>query len=241
MPSQKKVVPAAKPRVPATKMSPLRRRNRQALLDAASALMDEGMVPTIADAADRAEISRATAYRYFSSPEQLQNEAALDAIARRIADMDIKERPGLSVQDAVADLIGKVHQMSLDHEVAFRTMLRLSLDPEGSGRGGRRMGWIAGLLERAELPPRFATAWWPRSPSCAGSKRISCSTMCAPCRIAMPGRRSNGPRARWYVPLLPKRIAEAGVSGRLQGFGRQKVRCKGFERHHAVCMVCPWK
>lgn len=154
MPSQKKVVPAAKPRVPATKMSPLRRRNRQALLDAASALMDEGMVPTIADAADRAEISRATAYRYFSSPEQLQNEAALDAIARRIADMDIKERPGLSVQDAVADLIGKVHQMSLDHEVAFRTMLRLSLDPEGSGRGGRRMGWIAGLLERAELPPK---------------------------------------------------------------------------------------
>jgi AcrR family transcriptional regulator len=142
----------SQPRDPAAKMSPLRRRNRQALLDAAAVLMDEGIVPTIADAADRAEISRATAYRYFSSPEHLQNEAALDAIAKRIDALPLEALEDASVEDAVASLIGRVHQMSLDHEVAFRTMLRLSLDPAGGSRGGRRMGWIGALLDRAGVP-----------------------------------------------------------------------------------------
>lgn len=143
---------ASQPRGPAAKMSPLRRRNRQALLDAAAMLMDEGIVPTIADAADRAEISRATAYRYFSSPEHLQNEAALDAIAKRINALPLEAAKDASTEDAVAYLIGQVHQMSLDHEVAFRTMLRLSLDPSGGSRGGRRMGWVGTLLDRSNLP-----------------------------------------------------------------------------------------
>lgn len=136
----------------ATQMSPLRRRNRQALLDAAGQMMDEGVVPTVAEAADRAEISRATAYRYFSSPEQLQNEAALDVIARGISNMVVEEDPARPLEDTVAALIGGVHAMSIQHEIAFRTMLRLSLEPAGGSRGGRRMGWIANVLERAALP-----------------------------------------------------------------------------------------
>lgn len=101
---------------------------------------------------NRKRPKRATAYRYFSSPEQLQNEAALDAIAKRVADLPLDTSSGLTTEDAVAALIGRVHQMSMDHETAFRTMLRLSLDPQGSGRGGRRVGWIDALLDRAGIP-----------------------------------------------------------------------------------------
>lgn len=131
----------------AAKLSPLRRRNRQALLNAAAELMQEGIVPTIADAADRAEISRATAYRYFPSPEQLQNEAALDAIAKRIGTLADHTEAGSSIEDTVETLVLKIYDMVLENELAFRTMLRHSLDPNGGGRGGRRQGWIEKVLD----------------------------------------------------------------------------------------------
>jgi hypothetical protein len=40
-------------------------RTRNALLAAARALLAEGVTPTVEQAADRADISRTTAYRYF--------------------------------------------------------------------------------------------------------------------------------------------------------------------------------
>jgi AcrR family transcriptional regulator len=157
MSSQDFLSPVAKRAEPATRMSPQRRRNRQALLDAAAALMEEGVMPSIPEAADRAEISRATAYRYFSSPEHLQNEAALDTIAKRISALSVDAPQDMPAEEAMVELILRVYEMSLDHEVAFRTMLRLSLDPEGGGRGGRRVGWIGALLDRAGLPEAVKT------------------------------------------------------------------------------------
>lgn len=151
MPHEKSAPATAQPRSPAARMSPLRRRNRQALLDAAAAYLDENVLPTVAEAADRAEISRATAYRYFSSPEQLQNEAALDVIAKSIDRLAIAGGENVPPEEAVARLVREVHAMSLRHELAFRTMLRLSLDPTGGGRGGRRIGWITRLLEQTSL------------------------------------------------------------------------------------------
>ena len=42
-----------------------RRRTRAAVMEGARALLREGQVPSIADAAEEAGVSRATAYRYF--------------------------------------------------------------------------------------------------------------------------------------------------------------------------------
>jgi hypothetical protein len=41
------------------------------MIDAARALLAEGMTPTVEDAAARADVSRATAYRYFPNQREL--------------------------------------------------------------------------------------------------------------------------------------------------------------------------
>ena len=52
-------------------------RTRRALIEAAGALIREGRTVTIAEAAEAAEVSLATAYRYFSSPQELLQETRL--------------------------------------------------------------------------------------------------------------------------------------------------------------------
>jgi AcrR family transcriptional regulator len=52
-----------------------KRRTRQALLDAAARLLAEGRSPSLAEVAEEALVSRATAYRYFPSIEALLGEA----------------------------------------------------------------------------------------------------------------------------------------------------------------------
>src|ERR1700689_4225275 len=52
-------------------------RTRAALLQAATDLFREGRSPSMPEAADRALVSVATAYRYFSSAEDLWWEATL--------------------------------------------------------------------------------------------------------------------------------------------------------------------
>ncbi|WP_211256386.1 TetR/AcrR family transcriptional regulator [Edaphobacter aggregans] len=54
-----------------------RQRTRHDLLQAASRLMSQGQLPKLAEVAKEAMVSRATAYRYFSSDEALMGEAAL--------------------------------------------------------------------------------------------------------------------------------------------------------------------
>jgi AcrR family transcriptional regulator len=48
-----------------------KRRTRRAIIEAAVELVREGVVPTVAQAAERAEVSRATAYRYFPTQGSL--------------------------------------------------------------------------------------------------------------------------------------------------------------------------
>ncbi len=55
-----------------------KRRTRQDLLRAAARLMKSGRVPKLVEVAEEAGISRATAYRYFSSDEALLAEAPVD-------------------------------------------------------------------------------------------------------------------------------------------------------------------
>ena len=48
-------------------------RTRAALVDAAKALVRAGAPPTVAEAAERARVSRATAYRYFPTQDSQSN------------------------------------------------------------------------------------------------------------------------------------------------------------------------
>jgi AcrR family transcriptional regulator len=122
-------------------------RTRKALVASASDLLRNGKQPTVTDAAEAAEISRATAYRYFPSQEMLWAEVALfaaDGPLLRGAERGTDSRPA---PEAIADLVRRVGKWSYENERPLRALLQLSLDPaSGVRRPGHRVEWIANAL-----------------------------------------------------------------------------------------------
>jgi AcrR family transcriptional regulator len=119
-------------------------RTRMALVTAAGELVQSGKQPTVADAAEAAGISRATAYRYFPTQDLLLAEVALFADSGPV----FAEDPGdVPLPDVVARLVRRVGSWVYDNEQSLRTLLRLSLAPEtGVRRPGHRRDWIADAL-----------------------------------------------------------------------------------------------
>jgi AcrR family transcriptional regulator len=139
-----------------------KRRTRAAILAAAGVLLEQGQKPTVAEVADAALVSRATAYRYFPTQEYLLFEAALES-TRSDIDRELDEdTPPEDPEARLEMLIHALQQRIVHKEAAFRTMLRLSLEkyPEDEGhsggsspsrlRGGGRVRWI----EKALTPVR---------------------------------------------------------------------------------------
>ncbi|MCX5495471.1 TetR family transcriptional regulator [Kaistia dalseonensis] len=127
-----------------------KQRTRATLLAATRELLAEGKHPTVAETADRAGISRATAYRYFSAPDAMAQEAVLDAIAREFTAVHFRDGPAdadlaMRAESVVAGILAMV----IAHEALFRTFLSVSVGGGGrqpAERGGRRMGWIEEAL-----------------------------------------------------------------------------------------------
>jgi len=129
-------------------------RTRMALIETAAALMREGKTPTVHEVAAKADISRATAYRYFPTQDMLLAEVALFSaggplLLDREADQPLPEWAG--------QLVRRIGEWSLTNETALRTILRLSLDPtSGIRRPGHRVEWIERALAPAkkQIDPR---------------------------------------------------------------------------------------
>lgn len=102
-------------------------RTRRALLAAAGELISQGKTPTVAEAADAALVSRATAYRYFPSQDALLAEAPLQVGLPTVASLFGDAGAPTDVEDRVA----LVHNVMFDHirdrEVDFRIFQRHSL------------------------------------------------------------------------------------------------------------------
>jgi AcrR family transcriptional regulator len=120
-------------------------RTRRMLIQAAAELVRGGHEPSVAELAEAADVSRATAYRYFPAKEVLLAEVALFAAG---GPLELGERDGtLPVPDAVARLVRQVAEWAYENEPVLRTLLRLSLDPAtGVRRPGHRTEWIADVL-----------------------------------------------------------------------------------------------
>lgn len=104
-----------------------KQRTRKDLLRAAARLMKQGRKPSLEEIAEEALVSRATAYRYFSSAEALLLEASLDV---QIPEPEalFGERPP---QDSVARLERvdtALHDLVLANEATFRVMLARMLE-----------------------------------------------------------------------------------------------------------------
>jgi len=128
-----------------------KRRTRAAIVAAAAALLQAGQSPTVAEVADAAAVSRATAYRYFPSQEHLLAEAALELEVPDIIGQAVAAGPAAEARLDVA--VSAAIAYVAAHDVALRALLRRSLEPLGEGeepprrRAGRRVGWATAALE----------------------------------------------------------------------------------------------
>jgi AcrR family transcriptional regulator len=131
-------------------------RTRNALIGAARELLAEGEMPNVERTADRAGISRATAFRYFSNQRALLVATYPQVEERSLLGADAPEDP-IARLDAVTEELGR---QVLEYEPELRTHLRLSLDPaprqpdELPLRQGRAIGWIEDALRpiRDQMP-----------------------------------------------------------------------------------------
>lgn len=62
-------------------------RTRQAIVRAAGALLAKGSKPSLDEIAEHAQVSRATAYRYFPGLDALLSEAAVDLMVPQAGDL----------------------------------------------------------------------------------------------------------------------------------------------------------
>jgi AcrR family transcriptional regulator len=122
-------------------------RTRDALVAATRELVAQGFTPTVESAAARAEISRTTAYRYFT------NQRALLIAAH--PEIDRKSLLGANPpRDASARLgavLDEFLRITVETEPQLRMALRLSLErvadqTDSSLRQGRAIGWIEDAL-----------------------------------------------------------------------------------------------
>jgi AcrR family transcriptional regulator len=126
-----------------------KQRTRQALIDAARELVTLGSAPTVENAAERAGISRTTAYRYFANQRSLLVAAHPETAASSLLSPDAPNDAAQRLQTVVE----RFTRLISDTEQQQRTMLRLSLelpDVERAAlplRQGRAIGWITEALE----------------------------------------------------------------------------------------------
>jgi AcrR family transcriptional regulator len=123
-------------------------RTRAALVVAARELLASGTTPTVEQAADRARIARATAYRYFPRQGEL-----IVATYPEIAEGSLLDGAKLTDPIKRLDAVAKaLTRQIVEHEVELRSMLRLSLESDTAKRGdlpfrkGRRIIWVADAL-----------------------------------------------------------------------------------------------
>ena len=119
-------------------------------------LLAEGVTPTVEQAAERAQVSRTTAYRYFPNQRALliASYPELDAVS--LLGPDAPADAAARLELVTEQIAGQV----IEYESELRAMLRLSLEsppPDQAAlplRRGRAIGWIEDALSplRERLP-----------------------------------------------------------------------------------------
>jgi len=123
-------------------------RTYAAMLAAVRELLAEGVTPTVEQAADRAEVSRTTAYRYFTNQRELLVACYPNLDAPSLLGANAPADPALRL-DLVID---RISRHLIEYEPELRANLRLSLESPKPERGalplrqGRAIAWIEDAL-----------------------------------------------------------------------------------------------
>jgi AcrR family transcriptional regulator len=132
-----------------------RARTRRLMLETATRLMQQGVVPSVTEVAEAAEVSRATAYRYFPTQAALVH-AVVDEALGPILDWS-SDLPDAHAR--VADLLDNSLPRIEEFEATFRSALKHALEQGMERRAGIESGepqftrgHRMGLLEHAVAP-----------------------------------------------------------------------------------------
>jgi AcrR family transcriptional regulator len=94
------------------------------MLETAMRLMQSGVVPSVSDVAEAAEVSRATAYRYFPSQAAMIQAAVDEALGPILA----WRSQSLDADARVLELIGFAYPRMQRYEATHRAALLMALD-----------------------------------------------------------------------------------------------------------------
>ncbi|HZJ50267.1 MAG TPA: helix-turn-helix domain-containing protein [Actinomycetota bacterium] len=123
-------------------------RTRNALIAAARQLLAEGVQPTVERTADRAGVSRTTAFRYFPNQRALVVATYPQIEERSLLGSAAPQDPMARLEAVTQEITRQI----LDYEPELRAQLRLSLEPgprqpdELPLRQGRGIDWIEDAL-----------------------------------------------------------------------------------------------
>ncbi len=131
-------------------------RTRAAMVAATRQLLAEGLTPTVEQAAERAQVSRTTAYRYFPNQRALLIASYPELDTASLLGPDAPADAPARLELVTEQIAGQV----IEYEAELRAMLRLSLEsppPDQAAlplRRGRAIGWIEDALSplRERLP-----------------------------------------------------------------------------------------
>jgi len=141
-----------------------RARTRRLLIETAMKLFDGGAFPSITEVAQEAQLSRATAYRYFPTQSALVSAIVAETLS------PIKSwRPSREeVSDRIEELLSFAFPRMLEHEGTLRAALHLSLTQWAQSRSsdgpereklvrGNRKALLQHVVEplNDELPPEI--------------------------------------------------------------------------------------
>lgn len=145
-------------------------RTREALVDAAKALVSEGAPPSVAEAAERARVSRATAYRYFPTQDSLLIEISDVTPVVEPVEQVLEQLQGDDPEARLTKLLDTCNPIMVAEEARLRTALRVYLDTwlearkTGAAvpklREGRRMRWLDIAL--APVKKKLSRPEWRR-------------------------------------------------------------------------------
>lgn len=102
------------------------------MLETATRLMQEGKTPSVSEVAEAAEVSRATAYRYFPSQAALVNAVVDEALGPILNWESDSNSAGERVENLFRTSMPRINQF----EATFRAALKLSLEQAAQSEAG---------------------------------------------------------------------------------------------------------
>ncbi len=108
---------------------------RGIMLDAAMGLMQSGLIPSVSDVAEAAQVSRATAYRYFPTQAALIQAAVDEALGPILAWKSDSTDPG----ERVTNLVTFAYPRMESYEATLRPRCAWRLN---SGRAATPDSWV---------------------------------------------------------------------------------------------------